>query len=197
MLSSAAILSLVKLPSCSSPTISQHGVPQTQAVYARLHTFVLSVPLIFLMHPLPNLWDPAQMSPPTGILAQPPLPCHCFVIQSTGLQRVGHDRAWAQPGECLYVNPNPDASHLFPHLPVQHPFTTFVSLPLSANRFICTIFSRFHIYVLVYDVFLFLTYFTLYARLYVRLRLYKWSNFIPFNGWIKFHCIYAPHWVMD
>ena len=24
-------------------------------------------------------------------------------------------------------------------------------------------------------------------------RLYKWPNFIPFYGWVIFHCIYVPH----
>ena len=62
ILSSTAVLPLVKLPSCSSPTISQHGVPQTQPVCACIHTFVLSVPLIFLTHPLPItlLWNSTQ-----------------------------------------------------------------------------------------------------------------------------------------
>ena len=41
-------------------------------------------------------------------------------------------------------------------------------------------------------VFLFLTYFALYDRLKVHPRIYKWPNFIPFYGWVIFHCIYVP-----
>ena len=41
-------------------------------------------------------------------------------------------------------------------------------------------------------VFLFLTYFTLYDCLYVHPHLYKWPNFVPFYGWVVFHCIYVP-----
>ena len=41
--------------------------------------------------------------------------------------------------------------------------------------------------------FLFLTYFTLYDRLWVHPHPCKWSSFIPFCGWVIFHCIYVPH----
>ena len=38
-------------------------------------------------------------------------------------------------------------------------------------------------------VFLFLTYFTLYNRLPPR---FNWRKFVPFKGWVIFHCIYVP-----
>ena len=42
-------------------------------------------------------------------------------------------------------------------------------------------------------VFLFLTYFTLYDWLWVHPNLYRWPNFVPFCGWVIFHCMYVPH----
>ena len=52
----------------------------------------------------------------------------------------------------------------FPHC-VQKSILYLHSFP--SNRYINTIFSRFHIYALMYCIFLFLTYFTLHNRLYV------------------------------
>ena len=49
------------------------------------------------------------------------------------------------------------------------------------NRFICTIFSRFYMYALIYEIFLFLTYFTLYDSLQVHPCLCNWHSFVPFN----------------
>ena len=46
---------------------------------------------------------------------------------------------------------------------------------------------------LIYDIYLFLTHFTLYESLWVLPRLYKWPTFVPFYGWIIFYCIYVPH----
>ena len=62
------------------------------------------------------------------------------------------------------------------------------------TRFTCTIFleSTYKQYYMIF-VFLFLTYFTLYDRLLVYPHFYKWPNFIPFYGWVIFHCIYVPH----
>ena len=42
-------------------------------------------------------------------------------------------------------------------------------------------------------VFLFLTYFTLYDRLWVHPLLYKWPTFVPFYGSAIFHCVYVWH----
>ena len=36
-----------------------------------------------------------------------------------------------------------------------------------------------------------MAYFTLYGRLWVHPHLYKWPNFVPFYGWVIFHCIYV------
>ena len=55
------------------------------------------------------------------------------------------------------------------------------------NRFLSTIFSIFHICVLLYDIFLFLNYFTQYDRLQVHPHHYKWPSFIPYYGWVIFH----------
>ena len=38
-----------------------------------------------------------------------------------------------------------------------------------------------------------MTYFTLYDSFWVYLCLYKWHNFIPFRGWVIFHCVYVLH----
>ena len=63
-----------------------------------------------------------------------------------------------------------------------------------ATKIIYTIFLD-STYVRYYTIFafLFLTYFTLYDTLQVHPRLCKWPNFIPFYGWVIFHCIYVPH----
>ena len=63
-----------------------------------------------------------------------------------------------------------------------------------ANKIIYTIFLD-STYLRYYTIFafLFLTYFTLYDTLYVHPHLYKWPNFVPFYGWVIFHCMYVPH----
>ena len=85
-------------------------------------------------------------------------------------------------------------------LPVQSPFLCLPLYSCPANRFICH-FSRIHIYVLIF-VFLFLTCFILYDRFWVHPLLCRWHNFVPFCGWIIFHCrsvclchIFFVHWL--
>ena len=41
-------------------------------------------------------------------------------------------------------------------------------------------------------IFLLLTYFTLYNRLYIHPPHLKWLKCIPFYDWIIFHCVYVP-----
>ena len=55
-------------------------------------------------------------------------------------------------------------------------------------------FSRFHVYTLIYTifVFLFLTYFIPYNRLMVHPPQFSWLKFVPFYGWVVFHCILVP-----
>ena len=75
-----------------------------------------------------------------------------------------------------------------------HLFSTSVSLFLPYKPVHLYHYSRFHIYALIYVfVFLLLPYFTLYDSLWVHPHLYKWPNFVPFYGWVIFHCIYLPH----
>ena len=38
-----------------------------------------------------------------------------------------------------------------------------------------------------------LSYFALYDRLWVHPHHYRWPSFIPFYGWVIFHCMYVPH----
>ena len=86
-----------------------------------------------------------------------------------------------------------NSSHHHP-LPPWYPYICSLRLCLYfcfANKIIYTIFldSTYVCYYTIF-VFLFLTSFTLYE---VHPRFYNWPNFIHFNGWIIFHCIYVPH----
>ena len=61
-------------------------------------------------------------------------------------------------------------------------------------------FSKFHIYVLIYYIGIFLTYFTLYTRIQFHPPHYNWFKCwfkliqtILFNSWVIFHCVYVPH----
>ena len=78
------------------------------------------------------------------------------------------------------------------------PHVCSVYLPVyscTANKFICTIFSRFHIYALIYNICSSLSdlLHSLCMTDYINPHLYKWPNFVPFSGWVIFHCIYVPH----
>ena len=66
-----------------------------------------------------------------------------------------------------------------------------------ANRFISTIFSRFHIYALIYNIYLFSFWFTSLHnnRLWVHPPHSDWLKLIPFYGWVIFRCVYAP-WLL-
>ena len=84
------------------------------------------------------------------------------------------------------------SSHSF--LPVLCPQAHFLylclhSFPAQVHRYH---FPKSHINVLI-SVFLFLTYFTLYNRLYIHPPHYNWLKFILFYGWVIYHCIYALH----
>ena len=58
------------------------------------------------------------------------------------------------------------------------------------NKFISTIFpdSKYILWYMIF-VFLFLSYFTWYDRLWVHPHHYKWPNFIAFRGCVIFHCL--------
>ena len=68
-------------------------------------------------------------------------------------------------------------------------FSASVSLFLLCKYDHLFHFSRFHIYVLIYNTSLFLTHFTLCDTLSVHLCLHKWPNSVPFHGWVIFHCV--------
>ena len=53
-------------------------------------------------------------------------------------------------------------SPLFFHSGSIHPFCVCLSSPCFGNRFICTIFSKFYIHVLIYSIYFSLTHVTLY-----------------------------------
>ena len=74
--------------------------------------------------------------------------------------------------QCIHVNPNlpippttTTTPRHFPPLVSIRLFSTFVSQFLPCKPVHLYHFSRFHICVLIYDIFLFLTYFTLYDSL--------------------------------
>ena len=54
--------------------------------------------------------------------------------------------------------------------------------------------GRFHIHVLIYNICFSLSdlLHSVWQTL-VHPHLYKWPNFVPFYGWVIFHCIYVPH----
>ena len=62
-----------------------------------------------------------------------------------------------------------------------------------ANRFIGTIFldSMYMHYYTIF-IFLFMTYFTPCNRFQICPPQFKWLKFVPFYGWVIFHCIYVP-----
>jgi len=85
-------------------------------------------------------------------------------------------------------------------IPPSHSSTVFKSLffmsvsPLLPCTQDCQYYlSRFSIYVLIYDIFLFLTYFTLYIGSRFIHLIRTDSNVFPFDGWVLFYSIYAPH----
>ena len=72
-------------------------------------------------------------------------------------------------------------------------FYTSVSLLLSRIEGYHYHLSKFHIYVLVYCIGVFLSdYFTLYNRLQFHPHHQKWFKCILFNGWVILHCVYVP-----
>ena len=68
---------------------------------------------------------------------------------------------------------------LFRHC-IHTPCSASAPVFLPCDRFICTSFLDFRIYVLISNIFLCLTYFTLYDRFQVHPRLYRWPNFVSF-----------------
>ena len=54
-------------------------------------------------------------------------------------------------------------------------------------------FPRFHVYALIYNISIFLTYLTLYDKLWIHPHLYKCSNFIHFYAWGILHYICLPY----
>ena len=60
------------------------------------------------------------------------------------------------------------------------------------NRFVSTIFLDYSTYMCEYAIFVFLSYFTLYNRLWVHPPHYHRLKFVPFYGREIFHCIYVP-----
>ena len=131
-----------------------------------------------LTHSSVLAWRIPGMGEPAGLL-------------SMGSHSVGHD--WsdlAAAAVYIYVNPNlPIHPTLLPLLVSIYLFSVSVYF-CFANNFICIIFldSTYKQYYMIF-VFLFLTYFTLCDKLYVPLHLCKWYSFIPFDGWVIFHCI--------
>ena len=85
--------------------------------------------------------------------------------------------------QCICVNPNLPV-HPTPFSPLGSIclLSMSVSLFLLCKQVRLYNFSRFHIYALIYNIFLFLTYFTLYDSLQVHPRLCKWPNFVPQYG---------------
>ena len=111
-------------------------------------------------------------------------------LQFMGLQRVGHD--WATE-HSVYV------SILFsqfvaPLLPLLCPKSVlYVCISISALQKVHQYhFYSFHIYALIQGIFLFLTYFILYNKLYVQPLHENWLRCVPFYGCVIFHCICVP-----
>ena len=89
--------------------------------------------------------------------------------------------------------PPPPAPH-FPPLVSIHLCSTSVSLFLPCKPVHLYHFSRFHIYALIYNICFSLS--DLLHSIWQSLGLstsLQWPNFIPFHGWVIFHCIYVPH----
>ena len=117
-------------------------------------------------------------------------------LPSLGSHRVGHD--WsnlAAAAVAVYICQcySLTLSHPLLLLCLQVHFLHLHLYLCPANRFIRTIFLDF-IYMCEYTLFffLFLSYFTLYNRLYVHPPQFKSLTFVPFYGWIIFHCVYVP-----
>ena len=90
----------------------------------------------------------------------------------------------------------PISQFIPPSFPPWYPYICSLRLCFCfcfANKFICIIFldSTYKRYYMIF-IFLFLTYFTLYDSFWVHPRLCRWHYFIPFYGWVIFHCIYVP-----
>ena len=96
---------------------------------------------------------------------------------------------------CQSQSPRP--SHLFPPLAAIHLFCS-LCLCLSlcfTNKFTCTIFPD-STYMLIYDI-----HFSLSDLLnsawqsldQIHPHLCIWHSFVPFCGWVVFHCVYVPH----
>ena len=108
-------------------------------------------------------------------------PC---AVQQSALHMIGYIC------QCYSLN------SFYPPFPSLHPEVLAVCLHLyscPANRVINTIFLD-----SMYIVFLFLTYFILYDRVWVHPHHYKWLNFIPFYGWVIFRSQRVGHnWVTE
>ena len=59
---------------------------------------------------------------------------------------------------------------------------------ITGSLYLLTPFTHFTSYICIS-----LTYFTWYNALQVHSCCHKWQDFIPFYGWVIFHCIYIPH----
>ena len=90
---------------------------------------------------------------------------------------------------CVYVSAALSLPHPVLHLPCPQAHSLRLCLySCPANRFISTVFLD-SMYMHWYVIFIFLTYFTLYNRLWVHPPHYNWINFVPFYVWVVFHRI--------
>jgi hypothetical protein len=62
----------------------------------------------------------------------------------------------------------------------------------GANRLSCTLFSRFHIGVLIYSIWFLDSLHSIWQSLDLSTSL-QMTQFCSFNGWVIFHCIHVPH----
>ena len=93
-----------------------------------------------------------------------------------------------------FITPSPPPATAFPALVSIHLFSTSVSQFLPCKRVHLYHFSRFHMYALICDICFSLSDLLRYESLWqIHPHLYKWPNFVPFYGWVIFHCIYVPH----
>ena len=89
-----------------------------------------------------------------------------------------------------------ESSHpLLPPNCVQKSVLYVCLLCCPASRVISTVFlvlDSIYMHEYVIFVFLFLTYFPLYNRLWVHPPHWNWFKYIPFYSWVIFHCVYVP-----
>ena len=117
-----------------------------------------------------------------------------------GCKRVGHDLATKHHHQqYIYVDPNLPIPLTLP-FPSWYPYICSLCLCLYfcfANKIIYTIFSRLHIYALIYYIFLFLTYFTLYNTLdpSTSLQMTQFHSFIRLSNIPLYIC--KLRWILD